>query len=770
MCDRRRLRLIDALHQQALSRPRQTAFTFLTSSGTAECSYGDLDRRARAIAARLQQLAGAGERALLVYPPGLEFVAAFLGCLYGGVIAVPAYPPTSERTLPRLLAIAGDARPAFALTSTELLGKLAPLTARLAGTGEPTWMATDRIDADSADGWRDPRPGPGAPAFLQYTSGSTAAPKGVVVTHDNLLHNEEMIRRAFGQSERSIVVGWLPLYHDMGLIGNVLQPLYLGARCILLPPFDFLKRPRLWLETISRYRATTSGGPNFAYDLCVRKIAEGEREGLDLSTWEVAFNGAEPVRPHTLERFARAFAAQGFRREAFYPCYGLAEATLLVSGGGKGRPPIIASWDSAALERHDVVPASPGAPGRRLAGCGHEWAEQRLAIVDPDSGLPAGEGRVGEIWVSGPSVAPGYWQCPETTARDFGARLAGTGEGPFMRTGDLGFVRDGELFVTGRLKDLLIIRGRNLYPQDIELTVEQSHPALRRGCGAAVAVDRGGEERLVVVQELDAHRRDEAGAALEALRRAVAEEHEVQVDQAVLVRAGTIPKTSSGKIQRHATRAAFLAGTLAVEAASDLASAPPTDREAPLDRDLLLALPDGERETALRRALASRVAQAMRIAPAALAEDRPLAALGLDSLAAIEIQHELETAFAVSLPMADLLAEMTLDELAALLRGAGAGGVGARRAAPPATAVFPLSAGQRALWYLDRLAPGNPAYILAGAGRLRAAAGAGDLAATLGGALAALAARHPALRTVFELDRDGEPRQRVLEEVGPALR
>jgi amino acid adenylation domain-containing protein len=743
----RRQILIEALRETAISRPGQAAFTFLDGTGAAvDLSFGELDRQALAIAARLQEAGCAGQRALLLYPPGLEFVAAFLGCLYGGVVAVPAYPPTSERTLPRLLAIAQDARPALALTSRELLGKLQPLAARLPGFDRLTWVVTDEIAAELADNWRDPRPGPEALAFLQYTSGSTAAPKGVMVSHGNLLHNEEMIRRAFGQSAASVIVGWLPLYHDMGLIGNVLQPLYLGARCILQAPATFLQRPLSWLAAISRYRATTSGAPNFAYDLCVRKIGEEQRAGLDLASWEVAFNGAEPVRPDTLDRFAAAFSPQGFRRNAFYPCYGLAEATLFVSGGGKGAPPVV---------------VAEGARG--LMGCGRPWMDQRLAIVDPDSRSLASDGQEGELWISGPSVAQGYWGQPEATERDFHARLdgdpTGTGERLFLRTGDLGFLRGGELFVTGRLKDLIIIRGRNLYPQDVERTAEESHAALRPGCGAAFAVEGDGEERLVVVQELDSHRRDEAGAALEALRQAVAVEHEVMVHQAVLVRAGTIPKTSSGKIQRHATRAAFLAGTLVVEASSALQSSAASAPGSGMNRERLLALPVPEREVALRSALRDSVARAMRLSPSELRDDRPLTAFGLDSLAAIEIQHEMESALGVPLSLAALLQGATLNALGALARdGLEAAGAPEVRVAAPT--VFPLSHGQRALWYLERLAPGNPAYILAGAGRIR---GLGAVtAAALRDALDKLCARHPALRTVVETDPGGEPCQRVL--------
>ncbi|HEY2292124.1 MAG TPA: amino acid adenylation domain-containing protein [Thermoanaerobaculia bacterium] len=748
MITRRHQTLTGALRETAVSRPGQTAFTFRDGTGAAtDLTYGELDRQALAIAAQLQELGGGGRRALLLYPPGLEFVAAFLGCLHGGVVAVPAYPPTSERTLPRLLAIARDARPALALTTSKGLAKLQRLAARLPELDALVWVATDQIAADLADAWRDPCPGPEALAFLQYTSGSTAVPKGVMVSHGNLLHNEEMIRRAFGQSADSVIVGWLPLYHDMGLIGNVLQPLYLGARCILQAPATFLQRPLSWLEAISRYRATTSGAPNFAYDLCVRRIGVEQRAGLDLASWEVAFNGAEPVRPDTLERFVTAFAPQGFHRDAFYPCYGLAEATLFVSGGGgKEAPPVV---------------VAEGARG--MVGCGRPWMDQRLAIVDPESGRSAGDGQVGEIWISGPSVAQGYWGQPEATERVFRACIAGdltdAGEGPFLRTGDLGFLRGGELFVTGRLKDLIIIRGRNLYPQDVERTVEESHPALRPGCGAAFAVESDGEERLVVVQELDSHRRSEAVAALEVLRQAVAEEHEVMVHQAVLVRAGTISKTSSGKIQRHAARAAFLAGTLVVEAASALQTAAGGPGDG-IDREGLLVLPAPEREIALRSALRQRVARAMRLSPAELRDDRPLTAFGLDSLAAIEIQHEMESALGVPLSLAALLQGATLNELAALARD-GLEAAGARET-QPSPAVFPLSHGQRALWYLERLASGNPAYILAGAGRIR-----GADAAVLRDSLTQLIERHPALRTVMETDPGGEPCQRVLAASGP---
>jgi acyl-CoA synthetase (AMP-forming)/AMP-acid ligase II len=572
----------------------------------AHLSFAGLDQRARAIGAALQQLGAAGQRALLLYPPGLDFVAAFFGCLYGGAVAVPAYPPRSARMLPRLLEMARDARPPVALTTTQLEAAIGGL-AQVPELAALRLLATDAVPLEQADSWSDPGVTAASLAFLQYTSGSTAAPKGVMISHGNLLHNEEMIRQAFGQSAASVIVGWLPLYHDMGLIGNVLQPLYLGARCVLMSPIAFLQNPKRWLATISRYRATTSGGPNFAYDLCVRKIAAADRADLDLASWDLAFNGAEPVRAESMARFAEAFAPCGFSPRAFFPCYGLAEATLFVAGGsaseprppetsevaaaGPRREPRVAAFDRVLLEAGEARPLPASDPAaRRLVSCGHAWLGQEIAIVDPASLTRCAGGRVGEVWVRGASIAQGYWRRPEETADTFAGRLADEATGPaaaggeaapFLRTGDLGFLDGGELFVTGRLKDLIIIRGRNLYPQDIELTVERSHPALRAGCGAAFSIELGEEERLVVVQE---HERtagdsplepDRIEAIAEAVRRAVAEQHEAQVQQLVLLRAGTIPKTSSGKIQRRACRAALLAGKLEVLGASVLGGAPP---------------------------------------------------------------------------------------------------------------------------------------------------------------------------------------------------
>jgi acyl-CoA synthetase (AMP-forming)/AMP-acid ligase II len=557
--------MAEVLQTWAGRTPDSLAFCFLVD-GEEEgprLSYADLDRAARAVAAALQDVAGPGERALLQYPPGLDFIAAFFGCLYAGVVPVPAYPPRIDRLAQSwqvLGAIAADCRPRVVLTTAEV----APfLQGGGASLGAASCLATDQIDRSRANAWREPGLDPDATALLQYTSGSTGSPKGVVVSHRNLMHNERMIHTALEHAGPGGGVSWLPPYHDMGLIGGLLQVVYHGAYCRLLSPLVLLQRPFRWLRAITRYRADTSGGPNFAYDLCVQRISAEEKAALDLRNWSVAAIGSDPVSARTMERFAEAFAPCGFRPEAFYPGYGLAEATLMVTGGPKGAPPVVRTVSAGALEEGRAVAAPPGGPdARTLVGCGHAWLGQEVLIVDPQTRLRCPDGSVGEIWVAGPSVAQGYWNRPEETERTFRARLA-DGRGPYLRTGDLGFLEGGELFITGRLKEMIVIRGRNHYPQDLEETVQAVHPALRAGCGAAFEVQREAGTALVVVQEIDRpYRREDLGHLAGDVRQIVAERHEVQVHDVVFLEFGSIPKTSSGKVQRHQCRAAYLQGTL----------------------------------------------------------------------------------------------------------------------------------------------------------------------------------------------------------------
>ncbi|NEO35906.1 MAG: AMP-binding protein [Moorea sp. SIOASIH] len=552
--------LVDLLGERAQAQPNQLAYIFLLDGETESGSltYGELDAKARAIAAHLQSMQG--ERALLLYPSGLEFISAFMGCLYAGVVAVPVYPPRRNQKLSRLLNIVNDAQACIALTTTSIL---ADIEQRWASDGELAQLkliATDTIVADSQE--FAPLSVTGSSlAFLQYTSGSTGTPKGVMVTHGNIIHNQQMIHQAFGHSEKTIFVGWLPLFHDMGLIGNVLQPMYLGIPCILMPPVAFLQKPIRWLKAISKYRATTSGGPNFAYDLCVKKIQPEQLANLDLSSWDVAFNGAEPVRAETLKQFGQKFANCGFNYRAFYPCYGMAETTLFATGGEKNQSPVIQGVKAKDLEQNLVVESEISSDeSRGFVGVGRPYLNTTVIIVNPESLTPSEPGQVGEIWVSGGSVTSGYWNRPQATQEVLQAYLKDTGDGPFLRTGDLGFLLKGELFVTGRLKDMIIIRGRNYYPQDIELTVENSHPALRSHCSAAFSVERDGEERLVVACEVErTHlRKLNTEEVVSAVRHGIWMEHELKVYGVLLLKTGSIPKTSSGKIQRHACRQEWL--------------------------------------------------------------------------------------------------------------------------------------------------------------------------------------------------------------------
>jgi amino acid adenylation domain-containing protein/thioester reductase-like protein len=661
--------LVDLLRWRALHQPDRRAYTFLLDGEAEEVclTYGELDRQARAIGAWLQSLGMAGEGALLLYNPGLRYIAAFFGCLYAGVVAIPAYPPRRRRTLPRLQAIVADAQAKVVLTTAPIKSAVERLIGQTSDLQALQWLTTDGPESGMENDWHSPGVTADTLAFLQYTSGSTGTPKGVMLSHGNLLYNQRMIQQAFEHTEQSIVVGWLPLYHDMGLIGNVFQPLYVGIPCILMSPIHFLQQPLRWLRAISSYKATTSGGPNFAYDLCVQKSTPEQRAMLNLSSWNLAFSGAEPVRAETLERFAACFEPCGFRREAFYPCYGLAEATLFVSGGKKATPPVVRTFQGGTLEQHRVIETSTeNDDARTLVSCGQTLLDQKAVIVHPESLTKCPPDQVGEIWVAGPCVAQGYRNRPEETKHTFQAYLADTGEGPFLRTGDLGFLKDGELFITGRLKDLIIIRGRNLYPQDIELTVERCHPALRSGCGAAFAVEVAQAERLVVVQEVERHQSPDLDAVVDAIRRAVAEEHEVQVYAVVLIKTGSIPKTSSGKIQRHACRARFLAGSLEVVRERKMTAEPEMDMldsANSLTREKLLAVDPPQRQLLLESYLQTRIARVLGFDdPSWLDPRQPLSSLGLDSLMAIELQNNLEASLGVTLPMASFLQDSSITE------------------------------------------------------------------------------------------------------------
>jgi acyl-CoA synthetase (AMP-forming)/AMP-acid ligase II len=560
--------LVELLRWRAQRQSDQIAYTFLSEGDGKEfhLTYGELDRRARGIAAGLQSITARGDFVLLLYNPGLEFITAFLGCLYAGVVAVPLYPPHPVRpqiTLPRIEAAAIHARAVAVLTTASIKRVAEPLLQQ----ASLQWLASDELTDDLTALWFEPKPNPDSLAYIQYTSGATASPKGVMLSHGNLLHNSALIYRHFGHTPESQGVIWLPPYHDMGLIGGILQPLFGGFPVTLMSPTSFLMRPLRWLQTISSTRATTSGGPNFAYDLCAQKITSEQRETLDLSSWDVAFCGAEAIRHDTLERFAETFAPCGFRRESFYPCYGLAEASLFVTG--HLRSPDNSCRKMDLTQKLVNAPLADGNGVRRLVSCGSASVDQTVIVVHPESCTLCSPGETGEIWVASASVAHGYLHRPDETEHTFKAYLADSGEGPFLRTGDLGFFRGGELYITGRLKDIIIIGGRNYYPEDIEQTAKRSHSTLAHGECVAFSIDGSSQELLVILAEVNRHHyavhvRNELEAVRHKIIAAVAEFHNLRVDRAVLLKPFSLPRTPSGKIQRHACRKSFLTDTLNV--------------------------------------------------------------------------------------------------------------------------------------------------------------------------------------------------------------
>ncbi|MFG2988621.1 fatty acyl-AMP ligase [Streptomyces sp. NPDC048257] len=562
--------VVDALRAHAERIPDNDLFTFLPEGEEAEPSltFSMLDTRARAVAATLRAQVEPGSRALLLFMPGQDFVVAYFGCLYAGVVAVPAYlphPGQRARGLLRLAGIAEDAQPAAILTTSGIQAAIETSARAIPELDATAWIAVDTIPDASGAGYSVPSPDPDSLAFLQYTSGSTGQPKGVMVTHRNLAHNTDLIRISLDLDESTVVVGWLPPYHDMGLISMIVAPAMLGIQSVSMPTVAFLQKPVRWLRALSKYRGTLSAAPNFAFDLCTRKVTDEERASLDLSSWTIATNGAEPVRADSMKRFAAAFASTGFRPETIIPVYGLAESTLLVSGAPTEQPWIFRSFDENELEAGVARAVPQDSPAARvLVSCGISRTLD-VAVVDPQKHTRCAPGEVGEIWVAGESVAVGYWQRPDLSREAFEATLSDTGQGPYMRTGDLGFQSEDGLFVCGRIKDVIIVGGRNHYPHDIERTSESAHPSIRPGCVAAFGLTTDGEESLVVAAELrpgaaDGKDRAELEAVANAVRHAVAQEHRLTARDVVLLPAGTLPKTSSGKLQRGETRKEYLAG------------------------------------------------------------------------------------------------------------------------------------------------------------------------------------------------------------------
>lgn len=555
----------DLLEHRALHQSGQIAYSYLEDGEDTSTSitYGEFFSKTRDVASKLNEHASPGDRILLLYPSCVDYMVAFFACLYAGMIAVPAFPPRSSKHNARLVAIVKDSGAKVALTTQ---GQMSQMAAAIAPSVELTalrFICSDAVASSSSTGCTEVDISGETVAFLQYTSGSTGQPKGVMVTHANLIHNQRMLRAGFATHDNATLVTWLPIYHDMGLIGSMLHSFWLGGHCVFMSPISFLQRPVRWLKAISRFKANCSGGPNFAYDLCCDKVTADQKAGLDLSSWHTAFNGAEPVRRSTLERFSEAFAAEGFQREALLPCYGMAETTLIVSGRSPTPGPKYQHLDPASFGAGRAIKSSR-ADAYITVSCGQSLLDQEIRIVNPHTLAMCSPGEVGEIWVAGQHVASGYWEKPEVNGATFGAHLSDTGEGPFLRTGDLGYLDDGELYVSGRLKDILIVRGVNKYPQDIEATVQDADPAVNAAGVAAFMVDDGREERVVVVAEVarTSLRKIDPPTLAAAIRRQILETLEVLISDVILIRPATLPKTSSGKVQRSQTRALYLADQL----------------------------------------------------------------------------------------------------------------------------------------------------------------------------------------------------------------
>lgn len=762
--------LVDMLRGRALRQKDRAAISYLSDDGAVAgtLTYSELDQQARSIAAWLQQRDLFGERVILVYSHPQEFLPAFLGCLYAGAVAVPTHLPHRSRFLDRLQAIRTDSSARAVLTAGATLDICREAFPACEGE-ETAWLTTDSL-VDGSANWTPPPIEPSTLAFLQYTSGSTASPRGVMVSHTNLMHNLDLIRRVIAVGSESVGLSWLPFFHDMGLIGSMLGSLFAGCPLFLMSPASFVQQPLRWLRAITRYRVTHTAGPNFAYDHCVRSIRSEELGSLDLSSWRVALNGAEPLRWATLERFHATFARCGFRSEVFSPCYGLAEATLMVSGSSCGERPIHMLVDGEALKRHRITPTIEQEGSRAVSqvSSGRIDRNVKVLIVHPETRQICSPEEVGEIWVAGPSVAGGYWNQPEKTVATFAARTA-DGAGPFLRTGDLGFLWQGELFVVGRIKDLIIVRGRNYHPTDLEEAAWTSHPALQPHGGAAFGVSApDGTERVVIVHEVrrEAMRGLDAAEVIAAIRAAVADRHEVGLAAVILLKPGQLPRTSSGKTRRQACVTGFQRGDLEC-----LARWQETFAAAAAD-----SLPETDLETALRQSPADqrqelltewvqRLVQEILSMPGLPDPETAFLQLGMDSLQTVTFRQRLESGLRRPLPATLAQHQPTIAQVVAfLLSEISHPGESAAPSSPPATQdQFLLGApGSERQKHLPRKLSGIEAIIWGGGRMTVNAAGImrvrGVLKeAALAEAIAKVQARHPLLSVRIRLDEDDYP-------------
>lgn len=648
---------VEVIQKRAQATPDHVVYRFL-EDGINESdimTYARLEKVAKSVAVALQRMGEKGDRVLMLYPPGLSYVASLFGCFYGGFIAVPAYPPRRNRGIGRLLSIIADANAKIGLVTRQIYNDIERNFKDEPLLNHMQWIIFDDVDEQQSTKFVPTQINPEDIALLQYTSGSTGHPKGVMITQLNLLYNSEYIRQSFGLGKASVGLNWLPVFHDMGLIGGVLQAAYLGAINIGMPPMAFLKNPAHWLEAIQKYKATTGGGPNFSFDYCVQKTNAQENSKLDLSSMTVFYCGAEPIRKSTYRTFENHFKDAQVTPNQLYSCYGMAETTLIVTGIDPGSKPRFLSIDSEALSLNKVVISNNENHATDVAGCGHTWMETKVEIINPDTFSPSLPHEVGEIWVSGPTVAKGYWNKQEETERTFQAYTA-EGKGPFLRTGDLGFLYDNELFVTGRLKDLIIIRGANFYPSDIEFTIQKAHPDLRENSGAAFPITHNNEEVLVVVQELErtAMRNTNHDEIITTIRKAIAEEHEIEVFAVILIKTGSIPLTSSGKIQRRQSRYEYLNGELQVVAEwekKETEVISPREKEVPT-------------EEGLKQWLIQWIVRNQQFRLEDIDPEVNILNYGIDSLAAVTLEAEISDRFGFDWHVSSFMLNPTINGLA----------------------------------------------------------------------------------------------------------
>lgn len=645
--------------QRAERHPDRPAVTYVGDDRSEESwSYRELWLRACDVASRLPAVEEANPRGLLLFPPGLEFLAGFLGCQIAGWTPVPTCYPKAGRQLPRLDSAAIDCSPSALLGDRATLDDLPDDKICQAVSSIPR-IATDK--QASTDGWIDPASlsiDVDSLALLQYTSGSTSEPKGVMIRHRNLMANLEAIRRGFridwrddDDPEPECGVFWLPFFHDMGLIGGILEPLYVGGHAVLLSPRSFLQRPIRWLQCITNYKAGISGAPNFAYQLCIDRISPDQSDELDLSSWKVAFSGAEPINARTLSDFANRFSQYGFSSSAFYPCYGLAEATLLAAGGDGPAPPTVLSVDRKSLGMGEAKVVSNGSSEgqQKLVACGSAAHQTELLVVDPTNSKVLGERRVGEIWLKGAGVSGGYWNRTAENGEMFQAAIVNgkpaerNGDAGYCRTGDFGFMHEGHLYVTGRIKDVVILRGRNLFPQDIEATVRELIGSEGGQC-AAFSVDSASGEALAILAEIPRHTEPSTLPDLvRSIRREVIDVHEVDPRHVLLARPATIPLTSSGKVQRSRCRAMFEADEIKCKHRYDrnFANDPtpvalPSLPQEPTSKDRQ------SMTTMVQKWMSEWLVVHAGIQPGDLDIDKPFGEYGLDSMTAIELSGEIE--------------------------------------------------------------------------------------------------------------------------------